>query len=299
MSTPSHPAGDDAAELLRRLRLLELLARRNAAGLLVGDYLTSIRGQGMLFDETRKYVPGDSVRDIEWNTTARLGEPFVKVRLEERQREVMIALDVSPSMHVGFQEKTKLEYAVELAATLAVSVIEGGDRLGWVIFADEALDERPPRAGRRQLFEALRAFLDHTAPWKRPVAESDPRAAVHAVQRQRRGRYVVFLISDFIDHDVPEDLKYVQARHDVSFLHVFDPVEYADGAAAVFEAFSPEGPARREWICPGEAGSLAAIRQFLREQCGPHRIACESFSTALPVDGALKRFFHLKRRHLA
>lgn len=289
---------DATGQLLQRIRLLELMARRNAAGLLVGDYLTSIRGQGLLFEETRKYVPGDPVRDIEWNVTARLGEPFVKVRLEERQREVMIALDVSPSMHVGFQEKTKLEYAVELAATLAVSVIEAGDRLGWVIFADEVLDERQPLAGRRQLFAALRAFLKHTGPWDRAVRESDPRAAVHAIQRQRRGRFVVFMISDFIDHDIPEDLKYVQARHDVSLLHVFDPVEYADAAEISFEGFSPEGSQQREWVLPGETGSLAAMRQFLRDRCGPYRIACESLSTALPVNGALESFFHLKRRHL-
>ncbi len=292
---------ESALELLRRVRLLELVARRNAAGLLAGDYPTAIRGRGLLFEESRKYVPGDPVRDIEWNVTARLGEPFVKVRLEERQREVTIALDVSPSMHVGFQEKTKLEYAVELAATLAVSAILSGDRLGYVIFADEVLDERPPRPGRQQLFVALRAFLEHTAPWERAVRESDPRAAIHAIERQRRASRVVFLISDFIDHDVPEDLRYVRARHDVSLLHVYDPLEYAADAAIAGEAFSPEGGTpeggARDWIRPGESGSLAAMHRFLRERCAPYRIACESFSTAVPAGPALERFLHLKRRH--
>ncbi len=168
-------AAADVTGLLKRVQRLELAARRNAGGLMIGDYQTAIRGQGMVFHETRKYVAGDPVRLIDWNATARVGEPYVKVHLEERQREVVIALDVSPSMHAGFQDKTKLETAVELAATLAVSTVEGGDRLGWVVFADQALAEHRPRGGRTQLFRALRSFLDHTSPWTRPVSASDPR----------------------------------------------------------------------------------------------------------------------------
>ncbi len=288
----------DVTALLRQVHRLELVARRNAAGALAGDYRTAIRGHGMVFHETRKYVAGDPVRLIDWNTTARLGEPYVKVHLEERQREVVVALDVSPSMHAGFQEKTKLEYAVELAATLAVSAIEGGDRLGWVVFADRVLDEDRPRGGRRQLFRALRSFLENAGPWTRPVAVSDPRVAIHAVERRRRGRFVVFLISDFIDHDVPEDLRYLKARHDVSLLHVYDPVEYAVTGPIVYRGYSPEGPSRAAALRPGEVGSRDEIERFLRQKCGQYRIAFDSFSTALPVRSALDHFFHKKRRQL-
>lgn len=288
----------DVSALLRQVRILELVARRNAAGLAAGDYLTAIRGRGMIFHESRKYVPGEPARAIDWNVTARLGEPYVKVHLEERQREVVVALDVSPSMHAGFQAKTKLEVAVELAATLAASAVAAGDRVGHVIFADRVLAESRPRGGRAQLFRVLRAFVEHAAPWTRPVAESDPRAAVHAVERHRRGRFVVFLISDFIDHDVPEDLKYVRARHDVSLLHVYDPFEYSPGAPVVFQGFSPEGAGRRAALRPGETGTLEEMRAFLRQECGRHRIAFESFSTALPVRASLERFFHRKRRQL-
>lgn len=284
--------------LLQSVRRLELAARRNAGGRMAGDYQTAVRGQGMVFHETRNYVPGESVRLIDWNTTARPGEPYVKVHLEERQREVLIALDVSPSMHAGFQEKTKLEYAVELAATLAVSAVEGGDRLGWVLFADKVVDESRPRGGREQLFNALRAFLEHAGPWKRKVAVSDPRAATHAVESRRRSRVVLFFISDFIDHDVPEDLKYMKARHDVSLLHVYDPLEYAVDSPVIFPGFSPEGRLARSPIRFGETGSLEEMRSFLRDQCGRHRIAFESFSTALPVASSLDRFFHRKRRQL-
>lgn len=300
----SSAARSDAIHLLRQVRRLELAARRNAVGLLASDYLTAIPGRGMIFHETRKYVPGEPVRRIDWNITARLGEPYVKVHLEERQREVFVALDVSPSMHSGLGAKTKLEVGVELAATLAVSAINAGDRLGHILFADQLLASARPRGGRGQLFRTLRALLAHTAPWTRPVAESDVRAAVHAVERHRRGRFVVFLISDFIDRDLPDDLKYLRSRHDVSLLHVYDPLEYAAPDDAVrFPAFAPEGPtdnaAPGHPLRPGETGDLATLQAFLRQRCGRYGLGLASFSTALPVASTLDRYFHHKRRQQA
>lgn len=282
--------------LLRDVQLLELIARRNAAGVLAGDYLSSVLGSGLVFYEARKYVQGEPARLIDWNITARAGEPYVRVYQEERQREVMIALDVSPSMRAGFQARTKLEYAIELAATLAVSAIEGGDRLGWVVFADRALDSASPRPGRLQLFRCLKALLAHTGPWERPVAQSDPRAAIHAVEGLRGGRYVVFLISDFIDHDVPDDLRYLRPRHDVSLLHVYDPVEYAGAGPIVFEAESPEGERRSRRLRPGATGGLDEMQAFLRRAAGRHGIAVSSLPTDRPAAAALGDFFHHKRR---
>jgi len=290
------PAAGTAA-LLKRVRLLELVARRNAAGVLAGDYRTAIRGQGMVFHESRKYVPGEPARRIDWATTARLGEPYVKVHLEERRRQVWIALDVSPSMHSGFQARTKLEYGVELAATLAASASAAGDRLGYVLFADRVLAQSYPRAGKAQLFRLLRALLEHAGAWRRPVTESDPRAAIHALERYRRGRFVVFLISDFIDHDLPQDLHYLRPRHDVSLLHVYDPLEYETSRDVVFPAYAPEGPGRRRGaLHPGATGTLDELQRLLRRTCARHRIACASFPTHLPVRIALDRFFHRKRR---
>ena len=282
--------------LLRDVRLLELIARRNATGMLAGDYVSAILGSGLVFHEARKYVQGEPARLIDWNITARAGEPYVRVYQEERQREVVVALDTSPSMHAGFQARTKLEYAVELAATLAVSAIEGGDRLGWVIFADKVLESARPRDGRVQLFRALQALLAHTGRWDRPVAESDPRAAIHAIERWRGGRYVVFLISDFIDHDIPDDLRYLRARHDVSLLHVYDPLEYAEPGPIAFEAVSPEGEAQPRRVRPGDTGGLAEMKAFLRRAAGRYGIAVSSLPTDRPVGAALSELFHHKRR---
>ena len=282
--------------LLRDVHLLELVARRNATGMLAGDYASAVLGSGLVFHEARKYVQGEPARLIDWNITARAGEPYVRVHQEERQREVIVALDVSPSMHAGFQARTKLEYAVELAATLAVSAIDGGDRLGWVVFADRALETARPRPGKAQLFRGLKALLAHTGPWRRRVEESDPRAAVHAIEGLRGGRRVVFLISDFIDHDLPEDLRYLRARHDVSLLHVYDPLEYLEHGPIAFEAVAPEGETRSRRLVPGAAGGLSEIQEFLRRSAGRYGIAVASLPTDRPVPSALAEFFHHKRR---
>ena len=293
--------GAGVAELLRRVRILEIAARRNAAGLLAGDWVSAIPGRGLLFREPRKYVAGDPARHIDWNITARLGEPYVKVHLEERQREIVIALDVSPSMHVGFGGRTKLELAVEVAATLAASAIDSGDRVGYVVFADEVLDESPPVAGRQQLFPVLDALLRGTSPWTREVAVSDPRVAIHGMQKMTRGRgrLVGFVLSDFLDYDVPEDVKYVQARHDVSFVHVYDPVEYATTVRVRVPAFSPEGDRRgvalRADRSGGGSDGFESARRELRRRCARYRVGVESISTAEPVTPALARLFHLKR----
>jgi uncharacterized protein (DUF58 family) len=292
-------SGSPLRRLLRDVHLLELIARRNATGLLAGDYASAILGSGLVFHEARRYVQGEPARLIDWNITARAGEPYVRVHQEERQREVMIALDVSPSMHVGFQAVTKLEYAVELAATLAVSAIEVGDRLGWVVFADRALDVARPKAGSAQLFRGLKAMLGHTGPWQRAVEVSDPRAAVHAIEELPGGRFVVFLISDFIDHDVPDDLRYLRARHDVSLLHVYDPLEYSAPGPILFEAMAPEGKPQARRVRPGATGELEEMEALLRRSAGRYGIAASSLPTDRPVGSALAEFFHHKRRRRA
>jgi uncharacterized protein (DUF58 family) len=291
---PAGKSGGELRELLARVQRLELIGRKNAAGVLGGNYSTAIPGRGLLFHESRKYVHGESARRIDWNITARVGEPHVRVHLEERQREVVIALDVSPSLHTGFGGVSKLELAVELAATLAVATVTSGDRLGHIVFADQTLAASPPRGGRAQLFRTLRTLLEHTSPWQRPVAESDPRQAIHTVE-QWRGRFVLFLISDFIDHDVPQDLRYLRPRHDVALLHVYDPFELEPPSDLRFRAASPEGDATSTPVDPAELAAFAKVRSVLARRAAQHRIDCASFSTTRPLGPALGQFFHRRR----
>lgn len=294
---PSSSSPGRVSELMKQVRLLEIAARKNAVNWMSGDYITSIRGGGMVFHEARKYVVGESARLIDWNITARLGEPYVKVHQEERQRNIMLLVDVSPSMHLGFQRKTKLEFAIELAATLAVSGIEGGDRVGHILFADRVLAEARPEQGPKQLFRILAELLDWTEPWQRPVEETDPRVAIHALAAHRRGRFVVFLISDFIDHDVPDDLRYMGAQHDVTLLHVYDPFEFA-ASPLVFTGFSPEGDSGTVTMAPGARAPVSETHEFLAAEAARYRIGVESFSTNEPIPIVLDRIFHRKRRQL-
>lgn len=283
------------AELLRDVRALELTARRSVAGVLAGEYAARVRGRGMTFAEARKYVPGDDVRLIDWNMTARARETYVRVNLEEREREVFLALDISPSMRTGFQEKTKLDFAVELAATLAVSAEDHRDRLGFLFFDAEVRAFSPPGRGKRNLFRTLREMLNASEGPGNACRESDPRAAIHAIQQMRGKRFVVFLISDFIDHDVPDDLRYVQARHDVSLLHVYDPFEYAQAPPVRFPACSPEGRRRTGTARPGGAGALSETQAFLRSAAQTYGLRWGSFSVTEPAGRALGRFFHARR----
>lgn len=291
-----------AARLAQAVRVLELVARRNAVALPTGDYLSTIRGEGYVFEESRQYLRGEPARKIDWNVTARLGKPYVKVHREERQREIFLAVDVSPSMHTGLGERTKLEVAVELAATLAVSAVDAGDRLGYAFFADRVVAAGRPRAGRRQLWHVLSELLAWTGPWQRPVAVSDPRTAIHAVEAYRGRRFVLFLISDLVDHDVPEDLRYLRPRHDVSLLHVYDPLEQGAVAAPagarppLFAAQAPEGAARRAHLRPGETSDFEAASSALHRRCGELGIAYRALSTQLPVATSLGLVFHQRRR---
>ena len=284
------------AELIKKVRRLELVARKNASGFFGGNYLTSVRGRGMMFHEARKYVFGESIRMIDWNITARMHEPYVKTFLDEREREVFIALDVSPSMYVGWQERTKLEYAIEIAATLALSAVESKDKLGFLTFADRVFELKQPARGKGQLFFALKTFLKYSNTPPMKCSESDPRAAIHAIQKFRGKRFVVFIISDFIDRDIPEDLKYIQARHDVSLIHIYDPIEYEKTDKVFFPAFSPEGVGRMTSISPGDCGSLDEIQKFMIEQSERYRLMTASISTRSPVDRSLMDFFHQKRK---
>ena len=285
--------------LLRHVRQLELVGRYHAMGTLRGDYATAVRGHGLTFHEVRKYSPGESARFIDWNITARVGEPHVRVHEEERRRDLLLVVDVSPSMAMGTQAISKLELAVELAATLAVTAIDQGDRLGLVAFADRVVAREPPRGGRVQLFRVLRELVRQAGAWNRPVAVSDPRQAIHAIEQSRRGRYVIFLISDFIDHDLDEDLAFLRARHDVSLLRVFDPMEEIARPGVRFRAVAPEGE-RAPQRLGGGTEPFTSVRDAdaLRRLALRQRMTWASFSTAEPLRPALDTFLHQKRRRL-
>lgn len=174
----------NSPDILKQIAYLELISKKNAISCLTGSYLTSIRGNGTEFHEARKYIQGESIRSIDWNMTARLGEPYVKIYREEREREIYIALDISPSMFVGFQEKTKYEVALEIAAGLAYSAVMSDDRLGYIFFQENIIEESKAGTGRKQFFQFLNRGLYYkdNPP---PNSKTDIRSVVHSIQKKK------------------------------------------------------------------------------------------------------------------
>jgi uncharacterized protein (DUF58 family) len=289
----------EVSELIKKVRELELSSLKHAHSLLTGEYITSIPGKGMQFLEARKYVYGESIRLIDWNMTARLGEPYVKSLHDEREREVVVALDISPSMYTGFQVKTKIELAVEIAATIAISAIQSKDKFGYILFSDRTVDYFKPSSGKTQLFRALKSFLQYSEKAPDSNSGSDIKVALETLQKFKKNRLVVFIISDFLDNDMPDDLRYIRCEHDINFIHVYDTIEYQLSKHIFLPAISTEknlDSLHSGFIHPGEILSLEEVIENLKKLTLKFKISSTSISTKDDIGKSLKEFFHKKRR---
>ena len=155
-------------EVLKEVRRIQIVARRQVNDLLAGEYLSVFKGRGMEFDSVREYVPGDEIRSIDWNVTARSGAPYVKTFCEERELTVLLAVDISASGIFGSQQRSKLETAVEVAAVLMFTALKNHDKVGLLFFADEVVKYIPPRKGRASVLRLIRELLA-VAPVKAPT----------------------------------------------------------------------------------------------------------------------------------
>src|SRR6516225_5810861 len=208
-------------EVLRQIRRLQLRARRAVEDVLGGEYHSVFKGWGIAFDEVRAYQPGDDVRAIDWNVTARMGQPFVKRYIEERELTVLLAIDSSGSLQFGTRAQLKREVAAELAAVLAFSAIANNDRVGLIQFTDRVEHFLPPRKGTRHVLRLIRDIL-FFQPEHRGTAL---REALDYLNRVLRRRTIVFLFSDFIDRDYEQSFKRTGRRHDLVAVRVTDPRE--------------------------------------------------------------------------
>jgi uncharacterized protein (DUF58 family) len=209
------------AELIRKIRRIEITTRRAVQDTLAGGYHSVFKGRGMAFSEVRPYQAGDEIRSIDWNVTARMGEPFVKVFAEERELTALIAVDRSASQDAGLSAHSKAEVAAEIAALLVFSALENGDRAGLLLFTDRIERYVPPRRGIKH---GLRLITETLA--FRPSGRGTNLAAAlgHLSTAQRR-RAVVFVVSDFLADGYEQALAVLSRRHDVVPVVVSDPVE--------------------------------------------------------------------------
>lgn len=208
-------------EILRQVKLLELRTRGLVNSLFTGEYRSVFKGQGMEFSEVREYQPGDEVRSIDWNVTARMMKPYVKRYIEERELTVMLVVDLSGSERFGTRQRFKSELASELAAVLAMSAIRNNDRVGTVLFTDRIEHVVPPRKGRRHALRLMRDLLAFE-----PVGTgTDIAAAVDYAGKMLVHKSIIFLVSDFQEEELEQPLKLLAQRHDVVAVTVDDPSE--------------------------------------------------------------------------
>jgi uncharacterized protein (DUF58 family) len=210
-------------EILKKVRQVELRTRRLVTDALAGEYHSVFKGRGMDFDEVREYSPGDEVRLIDWNVTARTGTPFIKKLREERELTILLAVDVSASGKFGSSIQSKRELAAEVASVLAFSAIRNRDKVGLLLFTDEIEHYIPPTKGRQHVLRVIREILFHT-PHRRGT---DVAAALDFVNDVQRRRAVVFVISDFIESPgaferLRRQLRLTNKRHDLVLLHLRD-----------------------------------------------------------------------------
>lgn len=209
----------DANELLKKVRKIEIKTRGLSQNIFAGEYHTAFKGRGVIFSEVREYQPGDDVRDIDWNVTARQNKPFVKVYEEERELTMMLLIDVSGSRNFGAVGEAKKEMMAEIAATLAFSSIQNNDKVGVIFFSDRVEKFIPPKKGKRHILLIIREIIE----FKPESQGTDIDCVLQFMTNALKKRCTAFLLSDFIDsHDYFRSMSIANRKHDLAAIQVYD-----------------------------------------------------------------------------
>jgi uncharacterized protein (DUF58 family) len=225
-----------AAELARKVRLIELRARRTVAGMIAGAYHSAFKGQGVEFQEVREYVPGDDTRSIDWNVTARVGRPYLKRYAEERDQCVVILLDASRSQLFGEAAALKKDVTAEIFAALAFAAVNNKDETALILFTDDVELYVAPSRGPRHVLRLIREVLA----WQPRGRGTSLARALEFLCRVRRRRSLVFVISDFQDHGFEHQLRAAARFHEVVAFSVYDPREAALPDCGLMDFTDPE-----------------------------------------------------------
>lgn len=251
-------------DLIRRIRKLEIRTRKVVSDMLAGQYHSVFKGRGMAFSEVRQYQPGDEIRIIDWNVTARMDEAYVKVFTEERELTVMLVVDVSASKEFGSRERTKSEIAAEVAAQIAFSAIANNDRVGLVLFSDRVEKVVPPRKGRTHVLRLVSDILTFQPEGR----GTDLSAGLNYLTRVAKRKAVTFLISDFQARDYEKPLRLVGRKHDLVPVVVADPLEEAFPRLGLVDMEDPETGERFvvDTSDPRVRGRFARAMQAARDE---------------------------------
>jgi uncharacterized protein (DUF58 family) len=290
-------------ELIKKIRRIEIVTARQAQNQLAGAYHSVFKGLGMAFSEVREYQPGDDVRLIDWNVTARMQEPYVKLFVEEREMTVMLLVDASGSGAFGSSTQRKREVAAEIAALLAFSAIKNNDRIGLLIFTDRVEKYVPPKKGKKHVLALITEILTFT-----PVStRTDLRVGLEFLSRVQRRRSVSFLVSDFIVDgpiaDYEKAMLIAKRKHDLVPVTISDPMEeelpdlgyvwFEDVETGQVLSFDTSGPGRARY---GERVKRA--REEREALFRRHSMDFVHVRTDRPYVAALVAFFRARERRL-
>ncbi len=213
----------NVADILKKVQHIQIVANRTVNDMFAGQYKSVFRGRGMEFDEVRLYQPGDDIRTIDWNVTARTGDCFIKRYCEERELTVLFVVDISASGIFGSTDHSKLDLVIEIAAMLMFSALKNNDKVGMITFCDDVIEFIPPRKGKGHVLRMIRQLVD-VHPVRR---ETNIEAALEFLNRVQKRRAVVFLISDFLGDLPRKTLAISNRRHDLTAITVSDQREQA------------------------------------------------------------------------
>ena len=284
-------------ELIKRIRQIQIYTSRAVNASFAGQYESVFKGRGMQFDEVREYIPGDDIRTIDWNVTARTGKPFIKRFVEEREMTVLFAVDLSASGQFGTIGRMKNELAAEFCAVLAFAAARNNDRVGLLVFTDCIELFIPPKKGSRHILRLIRELLYFQTSSRR----TDIPLALDYIARVLKKRATVFLVSDFFGDGFKKPLGLLNKRHDVVAVPVRDPAEVAMPKVGLIEVRDAESGkimlvdagSRQFRVCYEQRSSqrFEELKGILRSS----NVDFIPIATNKPYMNDLVQFFHMRQ----
>lgn len=226
----------DPTEILKKVRKIEIKTKGLSKHIFSGEYHSAFKGRGMSFSEVRNYQYGDDVRNIDWNVTARTGEPFVKVFEEERELTVILMVDISRSSFFGTKNVFKSELIAEISAVFAFSATTNNDKVGAILFTDKVEKYIPPKKGKSHILRIIREIIFYKA----ENTGTDINVAFEYLNNVQKKRSIVFVLSDFMGKGYETSMSIATKRHDVVGLHIYDPVEKELPSVGLIQAVDAE-----------------------------------------------------------
>ncbi len=249
----------ETSTLLQKVRAIEIKTRGLSAHIFSGEYHSAFKGRGMAFSEVREYTPGDDIRSIDWNVTARFGHPYVKVFEEERELTVILLVDVSASGDFGTKQQFKRQLMTELCAVLAFSAIQNNDKTGVIFFSDRIEKFIPPKKGKTHILRIIRELIEF-----KPVnRKTDLAVALQYLTNAIKKRSICFLISDFYTENFERELKLANKKHDLVALEIIDPREESLPDIGLVR-FEDAETGTSQWIDTGDPAVREAFQKNMQ-----------------------------------